>query len=190
MRGRRWEESVLQTCSVDWQWGAVLRKTIPDMNNVNWSTAEVGSLLWSKLIYGGKLFNSSSCQAPALVPLYSAYLCVSVCVLVCFSVCCYYCFFSDCRIYLFSSLAARVFNKLTYLLTMIKSAQWHEIINSLTPAPLVVSPLTKVHSFYVLFFIDVWILVRMVWRQCKWYGNGAGNTVEENSSIFSLIRMR
>jgi len=24
----------------------------------------------------------------------------------------------------------------------------------------------------------------------KWYGDGAGNTVEENSSIFSLIRMR
>ena len=23
-----------------------------------------------------------------------------------------------------------------------------------------------------------------------WYGDGAGNTVEENSSIFSLIRMR
>jgi len=23
-----------------------------------------------------------------------------------------------------------------------------------------------------------------------WYGDGAGNTVEENSSVFSLIRMR
>jgi len=50
----------------------------------------------------------------AVVPLYSDYLCVSVCVCVCvsmfLSVCCYYCFFSDCRIYLFSSLAARVFN--------------------------------------------------------------------------------
>jgi len=24
----------------------------------------------------------------------------------------------------------------------------------------------------------------------EWYGDGAGNTVEENSSVFSLIRMR
>jgi len=24
----------------------------------------------------------------------------------------------------------------------------------------------------------------------QWYGDGAGNTVEENSSVFSLIRMR
>ena len=47
----------------------------------------------------------------AVVPLYSAYLCVSVCMFL--SVCCCYCFFSDCRIYLFSTLAARVFNKLT-----------------------------------------------------------------------------
>ena len=49
-----------------------------------------------------------------IVPLYSAYLCV--CVTMLLSVCCYYCF-SDCRIYLFSSLAASVFNKHTrYLL--------------------------------------------------------------------------
>jgi len=51
----------------------------------------------------------------AAVPLYSAYLCVSVCVLVCFSLCVVIIvFFSDYHIYLFSSLAARVFNKLTY----------------------------------------------------------------------------
>jgi len=25
---------------------------------------------------------------------------------------------------------------------------------------------------------------------CLWYGDGAGNTTEENSSVFSLIRMR
>jgi len=50
----------------------------------------------------------------AVVPLYSADLCVSVCVLVCFSLCVVIIvFFSDCRIYLSSSLAARVFNKLT-----------------------------------------------------------------------------
>jgi len=27
-------------------------------------------------------------------------------------------------------------------------------------------------------------------RRCIWYGDGAGNTIEENSSVFSLIRMR
>jgi len=48
----------------------------------------------------------------AVVPLYSAYLCVSVCVSM-FFVCVLLLFFSDCRIYPFSSLAARVFNKLT-----------------------------------------------------------------------------
>jgi len=26
--------------------------------------------------------------------------------------------------------------------------------------------------------------------ETEWYGDGAGNTVEENSSIFSLIQMR
>jgi len=31
---------------------------------------------------------------------------------------------------------------------------------------------------------------RVVQRRCIRYGGGAGNTVEENSSIFSLIRMR
>jgi len=50
----------------------------------------------------------------AVVPLYSAYLCVSVCVCEYVSVCVLLLlFFSDCRIYLFSSLAARVFNKPT-----------------------------------------------------------------------------
>jgi len=45
---------------------------------------------------------------------------VCVCVCVCVSVflpVCYYCFFSDCRIYLFSSLAARVSNKLTRIIS-------------------------------------------------------------------------
>ena len=37
---------------------------------------------------------------------------------------------------------------------MMKSAQLHRITNSLTPAPLTVSPLTKIHSFY-LFFIFI-----------------------------------
>jgi len=32
-----------------------------------------------------------------------------------------------------------------------KSAMWHRIINSLTPAPMAVNPLTKVHSFYLVF---------------------------------------
>jgi len=45
-------------------------------------------------------------------------LLVCMCVLVCFSLCVVIIvFFSDCHIYLLSSLAARVFNKLTYLLT-------------------------------------------------------------------------
>jgi len=32
--------------------------------------------------------------------------------------------------------------------------------------------------------------VHMVWRWCIWYGDGAYNTVKENSSAFCLIRMR
>jgi len=47
----------------------------------------------------------------AVVLLYSACLCVSMCVYVFVSV--LLLFFTDCRIHLFSSLAARLFNKLT-----------------------------------------------------------------------------
>ena len=33
-------------------------------------------------------------------------------------------------------------------------------------------------------------LFKCAFLECAWYEDGAGNTVEENSSVFSLIRMR
>jgi len=44
--------------------------------------------------------------------------------------------------------------------------------------------------------VSKWVSVEVSTQQiCEsllllWYGDGAGNTVEENSSVFSLIRMR
>jgi len=64
----------------------------------------------------------------AVVLLYSACLCVSVCEYV--FACVLLLFFTDGRIHLFSSLAARVFNKLTYLLTYIGNVPTHISIDS------------------------------------------------------------
>jgi len=42
---------------------------------------------------------------------------------------------------------------------------------------------------YCISFLNA-VSVFTVWRRCIRYGGDAGNAVEENSSIFSLIRMR
>ena len=64
------------------------------------------------------------------LPLHSAYLCVSVCVLVCFSLCVVIIvFFSDCRVYLFSSLAARVLVNLLVTRTLFVTGGVTKLVN-------------------------------------------------------------
>ena len=36
----------------------------------------------------------------------------------------------------------------------------------------------------------MWLYLVSVIRCVKWYGDAAGNTIEENFGVFSLIRMR
>jgi len=46
-------------------------------------------------------------------------------------------------------------------------------------------------AFYVaLILSQILALYKSFTYLLRWYGDGAGNTLEENSSIFSLIRMR
>jgi len=36
----------------------------------------------------------------------------------------------------------------------------------------------------------IWNQLNAKYQSTYWYGDGAGNTVEENSSVFSLFQMR